>query len=58
MVESGNFHIYRNALNETGQQLLKLFDDSTNKLCELGEIEKDYAKRQKENIRENIKGLG
>lgn len=58
MVESGKYHIYRNALNGTGQDLLKLFDDSTDKLCELGEIEKDYAKRQKENIREYIKGIG
>lgn len=58
MVESGKYHMYRNALNETGQKLLKLFDDSTDKLCELGDIEKDYAKSQKENIREYIKGIG
>lgn len=58
MVESGKYNIYRNTLNGTGQDLLKLFDDSTDKLCELGEIEKDYAKRQKENIREYIKGIG
>lgn len=58
MVESGEYHIYRNALNDTGQKLLKLFDDSTDKLCEQGDIKKDYADSQKKNIREYIKGIG
>jgi hypothetical protein len=58
MVESGKYHIYRNALNETGQKLLKLFDDSTDKLYEQGDIKKDYANSQKKNIREYIKGIG
>jgi len=58
MVESGEYHIYRGALNENGQQLQRLFDDSTDKLYELGEIEKDYANNQKGNIREYIKGIG
>ncbi len=58
MVESGEYHIYQNALNDTGQKLLKLFDDSTDKLCEQGDIKKDYADSQKKNIREYIKGIG
>ncbi len=58
MVESGNYHIYRGVLNEEGQRLLKLFDDSTNKLLDMGMIEKNYATNQKNTIRENIKGVG
>ncbi len=58
MVESGMYHAHRNILNSRGQQLLRLFDDSIDKLCMLGEIEKEFASYQKENIRRYIKVIG
>ena len=59
-VESGQFHLYRGILNPMGpgEKLLKLFDDSTDKLVEIGAIEESYAKQQKRGVRDNIKTVG
>lgn len=59
-VESGQYHLYRGILNPMGpgEKLLKLFDDSTDKLVEIGAIEESYAKEQKRGVRDNIKTVG
>jgi len=58
MLESGEYHIYRGMLNQTGDELLKIFDISTDELVKLGDMDKEKAYKQKENIRENIKSIG
>lgn len=58
MLESGEHHIYRGTLNQTGDELLKIFDISTDELVKLGDMDKEKACEQKENIRENIKTIG
>ena len=58
LVESGEYHIYRGYLNEEGANLLKLFNDSIDRLTELKAIEKDYANEQKKAIHENIRHAG
>ena len=58
MLESGEYHIYRGRLNQIGDELLKIFDISTDELVKLGDIDKEKAYKQKENIGENIKSTG
>lgn len=58
MLESGQYHIYRATLSPMGQELLKIFDISTDKLVELGDMDKAKASEQKEAIRKNIKTVG
>ena len=58
MVESGQYHIYRGALNTMGQDLLRLFDLATNNLVQLGTIDIKFAKKQKTNLRKSIKSMG
>ena len=58
ILESGEYHIYRGTLNQTGDELLKIFDISTDELVKLGDMDKEKAYKQKENIRENIKSIG
>ena len=58
MLESGEYHIYRGTLNQIGDELLKIFDISTDELVKLGDMDKERAYKQKENIRENMKSIG
>lgn len=60
MLESGKYHIYRGVLNELtgGDDLLKIFDISTDKLVEVGDMDKDKAEQHKKNIRDCIRSLG
>lgn len=57
-LESGHFHLYRGLLVGSGKELLKLFDDSTDKLVEIGAIEETFAKQQKQGIRDSISQMG
>lgn len=59
MIESGEYHIYRGTLNPmTGDELLQIFDISTDKLFEIGDMDKEKASKHKEDIRRNIKSMG
>ena len=58
LVESGNYHVYRGALNTVGQDLLRLFDFSTDELVRLGSIDVSFAKKQKADLRKNMKSVG
>lgn len=58
MLESGQYHIYRGVLNQTGNDLLRIFDISTDKLVEVGDMDKDKAKEHKQNIRSCINSVG
>ena len=58
MLESGQYHIYRATLNPIGTQLLRIFDISTDKLLELGDMDNAKACKHKEAIRHNIKTIG
>jgi len=57
-VESGHYHMYRGMLNSQGQDLLKLFDDSTDELLKMGAIDETFAKEQKNMVRLNIRHVG
>lgn len=59
MLESGEYHIYRGTLNPTtGGELLQLYDISTDKLLELGDMDKAGACKHKEDVRRNIASTG
>lgn len=58
MLESGQYHVYRGVLNIAGNELLKIFDISTDKLVEVGDMDKNHAEKQKTNIRSSIKSVG
>lgn len=60
LLESGKFHVYRGTLNETGQELLQIFDFSYAILFEMkvNSIDLAYIIHQKEIIRNNLKYIG
>ncbi len=61
LAESGRFHIYRGVFDPStgiGEDLLKIYDDSADKLVQMGAIDKDFAKRQKSTLRNRIKQVG
>lgn len=58
MLESGRYHIYRATLTPIGEQLLTIFDISTDRLAELGDMDSNKASEHKGAIRKNIKTVG
>jgi len=60
LVESGNYHIYRGVLNpmEPGEELVELFDMAVDKLVEMKVLDPEQAKKEKGELRENIKSVG
>ena len=60
MAESGKYHLYRGMLNPLGEgkDLLKIYNKLIDELLRMGEIESEFAKTQKEVIRENIRDVG
>lgn len=58
LLESGKHHLYRGVLSQTGEELLQIFDLTTNELVTLDDMTEEKGKQQKENIRENIKRIG
>lgn len=60
MVESGQYHIYRGVLNPMGpgEDLLKIFDSAIDELVILGDLDKEYAQEQKQEIRKSIQDVG
>lgn len=58
LLETGRFHIYRGMLTREGYQLLHIFDKTVEKLFEMGAIEEEYLKSQKEGMRECIEQIG
>jgi hypothetical protein len=59
-LESGEYHLYRGILNPLGpgEDLLRLFDVSLDKLVQSGAIDDGDAKAQKTGIRECIESVG
>ena len=59
-VESGQYHIYRGVLNPMGMggDLLKIFDAAVDEMVTIGAVDEEYAKEQKNGVRENIKTVG
>ncbi|MBW2618484.1 MAG: hypothetical protein JRC92_06380 [Deltaproteobacteria bacterium] len=58
MLESGQYHVYRGVLSMNGNGLLEIFDGAIDELVKLGGMDKEYAKKEKNAIRQNIKGVG
>jgi hypothetical protein len=58
LLESGRYHIYRGTLDMMGKELLDIFDISTDKLVEVGDMNKDRAEQHKKDIRRNISSVG
>jgi hypothetical protein len=58
MLESGQYHIYRGTLDLMGKELLEIFDISTDKLVEVGDMNKDRGEQHKQDIRRRIKSVG
>ncbi len=60
LVESGEYHLYRGVLNplSQGEKLLKLFDQSTDLSYEKGEFDKEFAEKQKKQVRINMRSVG
>jgi len=60
LVESGQYHIYRGALNPMGpgEDLVQLFDMAVDELTRMGVLQPDYAEKQKAGLRENIRTVG
>jgi len=58
MAESGQYHIYRGVLDDQGQTLLQIFNDSTDYLIENNEITKEFGERQKQQVLINIRSVG
>ncbi|MBA7589255.1 hypothetical protein ES708_31336 [subsurface metagenome] len=60
LVESGNYHIYRGVLNsmEPGEELVEIFDMAVDKLVEMRVLDTEQAKKEKGELRENIKSIG
>ena len=59
-VESGEYHLYRGWLNPfgPGEDLLRLFDASVDKLVQMRACSVKEAKAQKAGVREGIKTVG
>ncbi|HUS71420.1 MAG TPA: hypothetical protein VMY06_00025 [Sedimentisphaerales bacterium] len=60
MVESGQYHIRRGVFNPMGpgEDLLKIFDSAIDELVILGDLDKEYAQEQKQEIRKSIRDAG
>jgi hypothetical protein len=58
MLETGRYHFYRGSLGSIGIQLLKMYDISTDKLIEYGEMDSKQATKHKEEMRKIIKSIG
>jgi hypothetical protein len=60
LVESGNYHIYRGVLNpmEPGEELVEIFDIAVDELVEMRVLDTERAKKEKGELRENIKSVG
>ena len=60
LVESGNYHIYRGVLNpmEPGEELVEIFDMAVDELVEMRVLDTERAKKEKGELRENIKSVG
>jgi hypothetical protein len=59
-LESGEYHVYRGALNQTGKDFLNIFDKSLDILFKIKAkgFTEEYLKSDKIQIRENIKQIG
>jgi len=60
LVESGEFHFYRGALDpmRPGEDLLRLFDAASDELVKMGLVDSEFAEEQKAAIRNNIRTAG
>ena len=60
LVESGDYHIYRGALNpmDDGENLLRLLDAALDELVHIGAMDASFASEQKEAVRKNIENVG
>lgn len=58
LVSSGNFHFYRGALNQTGEELLKIYHKSLSTLVELGALSEDQSKAENQALQECIMSVG
>jgi len=58
MLESGQYHVYRGVLNQMGNDLLNIFDETTDELCRMGEFDEAFAAQQKGMIMQSIASVG
>ena len=58
LVQSGNYHVYRGVLSNTGQNLLSIYNRANDELCKIGNITKEQSNDDKRAVREEIKNVG
>jgi hypothetical protein len=58
MLETGTHHVYRGILNETGNDLLKMFDATYDELVQMKAADLEYATKQKQTLRSSIREVG
>jgi len=60
LVESGEYHVWRGALNPLGpgEYLLQLFDTAVDELIKMGVMNHEYASEQKAGLRKRIAEVG
>lgn len=60
LLESGQFHIYREVLNPLGpgKNLLKLYDSAVDELVKMSVVDSDTANIEKKALRKNIRNVG
>ena len=60
LLVSGHYHIYRGVLNPLGPgpDLLKMFDETYDELVQMKSLNPEYAKKQKEVLRQNLQDEG
>lgn len=58
LLESGEYHVWRGALNPTGNELLLMFDASQDELLQMKAVDERYVIEQKAIIRKNIQEAG
>jgi len=57
-LSTGQYHVYRGVLDFVGESLLRIFDTATEKLVVGGYHSQEEAKKDKDWVREQIKGVG
>ncbi len=60
LLESGNYHVYRGVLNNTGNELFNIFKKSYEILLDINakDIDKEYANIQIAVLKRNINNIG
>lgn len=56
--ESGQYHLHRGVLNPLGNDFIKIYDGMIDESVQMGFLEKEFAEKQKDGLRQNIENVG